>query len=108
MKRKQTLLVLSLVSILSVLSSCSSAKETVSISEEEQKVFEITEGEAVEIKSEEVEYEIVIIDPGFNTWLRGFARPKGYYSKAFLENRNNFWVQEWNRRVLGPGYGDVR
>ncbi|MEM6894055.1 MAG: DUF6146 family protein [Bacteroidota bacterium] len=91
-----------------VLNSCSSAKDVLVISEEEKKVFEVKEGEAVEIVNAEADYEITILDPGFYTWLQGFARPKGYYSKAFMANRNFLWAQEWNRRVLGPGYGDVR
>ena len=103
MKKIQVISVSLSLMLLLLLNSCASKKDALVISDEEIKTFEITDGEAVEIKSEEVEYEIVIIDPGFNTWLRVFARPKGYYSMAFLENRNNFWVQEWNRRVIGPG-----
>ena len=94
--------------LLLLLNSCAPTKDALVISEEEKKVFEVKEGEAVEIVNAEADYEITILDPGFYTWLQGFARPKGYYSKAFMANRNNFWVQEWNRRVMGPGYGDVR
>lgn len=107
MKKVSSLVVLSSVLLL-MLSSCASTQETVVISEEEKKVFEVSEGAGVELNDEESEYELLIIDPGFNAWLRSIARPKGFYSLAFLENRNNFYVQEWNRRVLGPGEGDIR
>ncbi|MCK5400406.1 MAG: hypothetical protein KAJ28_02130, partial [Flavobacteriaceae bacterium] len=47
-------------------------------------------------------YEIIIIEPGFESWLQGRAKPKGYYSQQFLENRNRLFVSEWNSRVLQP------
>ena len=30
------------------------------------------------------------------------ARPEGFYSQTFLENRNYQYVIEWNQRVLQP------
>ena len=58
--------------------------------------------EAVEISDDETEYEIIIIEPGFYTWLKSIARPEGYYSQSFLENRNAIMVVTWNQRVLLP------
>lgn len=64
--------------------------------------------DTVRIANDELEYEIIIIDPGFNTWLASRARPRGYYSQQHLENKNRFWVQEWNNRFLQPSrYGDL-
>ncbi|MGB3150406.1 MAG: DUF6146 family protein, partial [Maribacter sp.] len=56
----------------------------------------------VKISNDETEYEIIIIDPGFYTWLNSIARPEGYYSKTFLENRNQLLVVNWNQRALQP------
>lgn len=64
--------------------------------------FELEEEKPVTISNEEVEYEITIIDPGFDFWLRSIARPEGYYSQNFLESRNSIMVIEWNQRVLLP------
>ena len=41
-------------------------------------------------------------DELFNFWLASIAKPEGYYSQSFLENRNLFYVIEWNNRVLQP------
>ncbi|WP_228851687.1 DUF6146 family protein [Aegicerativicinus sediminis] len=62
----------------------------------------IKEGDTVRIANDSIEYEIIIIEPGFNTWLISRARPEGYYSQQFLENRNLIYVQEWNYRVMQP------
>ena len=80
----------------------SQKKEAIEISDEEQKVFESQNEEAVKISDEESEYEIIILEPGFNAWLLGIARPPGYYSQEFLEIRNNLLVLNWNQRVLNP------
>lgn len=58
--------------------------------------------DTVRIANDELEYEIIIIEPGFNSWLIGRAKPEGYYSQQFLENRNIWFVTEWNNRVLQP------
>ncbi len=58
--------------------------------------------DTVRIANDELEYEILIIEPGFNFWLESRAKPEGYYSQQFLENRNRLFVSEWNNRVLQP------
>lgn len=64
--------------------------------------------DTVRIANDELEYEVIIIDPGFNSWLAANARPRGYYSQAYLESRNAIWVNEWNIRVgQALRYGDL-
>ena len=58
--------------------------------------------DTVRIASEESNYEVIIIEPGFNAWLESSARPEGYYSQQFMENRNRLYVTSWNQRVLDP------
>mgnify|MGYP000860079583 CR=1 FL=1 len=60
------------------------------------------EQDTVRIANDKLEYEIIIIEPGFNSWLVRMAKPEGYYSIEFLEGRNQIYVAEWNRRVLQP------
>lgn len=60
------------------------------------------EQDTVRIANDKLEYEIIIIEPGFNSWLERIAKPEGYYSQEFLEGRNQIYVSEWNRRVLQP------
>lgn len=82
--------------------SCKTTSDIGAISDEEQKAFNQKEGDTIEIVSDKTEYEIIIIEPGFNFWLQSIARPKHYYSQSYLENRNQLLVMEWNRRVLLP------
>lgn len=64
--------------------------------------------DTVRIANDSLEYEVIIIDPGFNTWLASRARPRGYYDQPYLENKNRIWVMEWNTRVMQPQrYGDL-
>ena len=72
------------------------------ITDEEEQAFKQVEGDTIEISSDKTEYEIIIIEPGFNFWLQSVARPEGYYSQSFLEARNQIWVINWNQRVLQP------
>lgn len=58
--------------------------------------------DTITITNEELEYEIIIIEPGFNYWLASQARPEGFYSQQYLENRNYQYVIEWNLRVNQP------
>ena len=59
-------------------------------------------GDTIKIVNEELEYEVTIIDAGFAVWLASRAQPRNFYSESFLENKNQFFVSEWNRRVLEP------
>ncbi|MGX1930343.1 DUF6146 family protein [Flagellimonas sp. 2504JD4-2] len=87
-----------------MLLSCTSQKQALDITPDEQAYFDSDDEEKVEIKDDETEYEIIIIEPGFFTWLQSIARPEGYYSQSFLENRNQLMVIAWNQRVLQPQF----
>ncbi|TRZ45325.1 DUF6146 family protein [Robertkochia solimangrovi] len=81
---------------------------TADISAEEKAIFEEKKPDTVRIANDSVEYEIIIIDNGFYSWLNSIAQPRGYYSQNYLENRNNIYVINWNQRVMNPGrYGDL-
>ena len=58
--------------------------------------------DTIRIANDELEYEVIIIDSGFSTWLATMALPRNYYSQSYLENKNRQYVQEWNSRVLQP------
>jgi hypothetical protein len=79
---------------------CVGTKTTPEISDKEKQVFTSKVADTVEISNAESNYEIIIIEPGFNVWLQSVARPEGYYSQSFLENRNLLYVIEWNNRVM--------
>lgn len=83
-----------------ILISCNTPKTASSKTDE--RLENLKQNDTVKIVNEEVDYEIIIIEPGFNFWLRSRARPKGFYSQQFMENRNWLYVIEWNQRVLQP------
>ena len=61
-----------------------------------------TNEEPVVIANDSLEYEIIIIDPGFTTYLNSIAKPEGYYSQTYLENKNRLYVINWNYRAQNP------
>lgn len=78
--------------------SCKTSPTAISNTKEK----ELVKNDTIRIANEELEYEIIIIENGFNTWLASNARPRGFYSLPYLENKNYFFVTEWNIRALQP------
>lgn len=62
----------------------------------------VTSNDTVRIANDSLEYEIIIIEPGFFMFLNSIARQRGYYGQQYLENKNQFLVQEYNARVRQP------
>lgn len=81
---------------------CSGSKKTTDISKQEKEVFNQKGKDTISIKNDSLEYEIIIMEIGFNTWLQSIAQPRGYYTQEFMENRNRIFVINWNQRVLQP------
>ncbi len=97
--------VLSIAVLALLIWSCSSTKEAIAVKDSEKELFDQKGNDTVRIASEEEEedeYQIIIIEPGFNAWLQTIAQPKGYYSQSFLEHRNRVLVINWNNRVMQP------
>lgn len=61
--------------------------------------------DTLRIANDSLEYELIVIEPGFNSWLLT-QPPRGYYSQSTLELRNNFYVIEYNTRVNSPSVYD--
>jgi len=56
----------------------------------------------IEIAKDSTEYEVIIIDTGYDLFLHTEAKPKGFYSKEYLENKNRIYTTIWNNRVKNP------
>ena len=80
--------------------SCNTVKG--STSKNEEAIENLKLNDTVSISNDDLEYEIIIIEPGFNFWLASTAKPEGYYSQQYLESRNQIYVSEWNSRVMQP------
>ncbi|RSC95815.1 DUF6146 family protein [Tenacibaculum singaporense] len=92
MKTLQHILFLSIIGIMIWACSSSSIKNTSNTPKEEPVV----------IANDSLEYEIIIIDPGFTTYLNSIAKPEGFYSQQYLENKNRLYVNTWNYRARNP------
>jgi len=65
--------------------------------------------EKVEIApaQDSTEYELIVFDPGYETFLITQPYPKEYYSNEYYKNWNIQYVTEWNYRHDHPDiYGD--
>lgn len=62
--------------------------------------------EPVGEESDSVEYELIVLDPGYDVYLA--TQPsKEFYSLHYYENWNLRYVTEWNYRHMQPlRYGD--
>ena len=87
--------------VLGFLIGCNTSKTVLSTKSPQEK-NNVVANDTVKIENEDLKYEIIIIEPGFNSWLVSTAKPEGYYSQGYLENKNTIYVNEWNRRVLQP------
>jgi hypothetical protein len=70
-------------------------------SSESKKVESSQKLDTIRIANDSLEYELIILEVGFNGWL-ATQRPRGFYSQTFLENRNRIFVTEYNNRVIEP------
>jgi hypothetical protein len=76
--------------------SCGTQQNTVASTSDTEKE------EPVRIANDSLEYEIMIIDIGFNNYLYSIAKPMSYYSNEYLQSRNVVYVSEWNSRARNP------
>ena len=76
--------------------SCSSTKDA---SSKKEATSSVAKNDTVRIANDELEYEVIIIDPGFSSWLASRARPRNHYSQSYMETRNRVWVTNWNINV---------
>ena len=90
--------------LLFIIIGCSSTTKSVSPSSTNSEKISDT----IRIANDSLEYEVIIIDGGFTSWLNSIAKPRGYYTENYLESRNQIYVSEWNRRFLQPQQYDSR
>jgi hypothetical protein len=76
-----------------LISACTSTTKTATQNTDTSK-------EIVRIANDSLEYEIIIMDIGFETYLNTIAKPMNFYSQEYYENKNRFYVTEWNIRAL--------
>ncbi|WP_281234488.1 DUF6146 family protein [Flavobacterium gelatinilyticum] len=90
---------ISILFLLLIIIACSTTSQTIAGTDtaSAKKI-----NDTVRIANDSLEYEVIIIDNGFSTWLASRAFPRNYYTLEYLENKNYLYVTEWNNRVLQP------
>jgi len=84
--------------ILLIIIGCTTSKSNVASKDTPKK----ESNDTIKIVNEDLKYEVIVIEPGFDYWLQSTAHPRGFYSQSYLENKNNFYILEWNNRVRQP------
>lgn len=59
-----------------------------------------SKNDTIRIANDDLEYEVLIIDPGFNGWLASYAKPRNYHSQNYMEQRNRMWIMQWNQNAI--------
>ncbi len=59
----------------------------------------VVKEDPVVIANKALEYEIIIIDLGFTSYLNSIARPMSYHSQTYLQNKNRIYIAVWNSRA---------
>ncbi len=54
----------------------------------------------IQSESDSTEYELVVFDQGFETWL--LMQPSHEHSLEYYKSRNRIYVSEWNHRYMNP------
>lgn len=52
----------------------------------------------IKSESDSTEYELVVFDQGFETWL--LMQPQNHHSLEYYRSRNRTYVTEWNSRFM--------
>jgi hypothetical protein len=84
--------------VLFTIIACSTSQKTVDATAKQN----VAVNDTVRIANDSLEYEVIIIDNGFSSWLASRSYPRSYHSLSFLESKNYLYVTEWNNRVLQP------
>lgn len=89
-----------LLLLITFLYSCNSNKTTLNNNSSETQ--NSIKNDTIHIVNDELEYEIIIFEPGFEAWL-ATQPPMGHYGINYLESRNRLLVLSFNNNV----YKDV-
>ena len=49
--------------------------------------------------NDSIEYELIVLDPEFDSWFLSVQKGEWYYSQSYLESWNRQLVSQWNSQV---------
>ncbi|MDI9606541.1 MAG: DUF6146 family protein [Bacteroidota bacterium] len=82
-----------ILALVAVLAACSGPKGVVAIQP----------GNDTAQPEDSVSHELIVLDPGFESWYLVHGSPTTYRSQAYYENWNHQYVTEWNHKASLPG-----
>lgn len=94
---KSILWVITILIFVLLLASCGSTSAPVNTNSGNVGV----QNDTIRIANDSLEYEIIIIESGFNSWL-ATQPPRGYRSQSSMDITNDFKVTEYNIRANNP------
>lgn len=59
-------------------------------------------------ENDTTEYELLIFDPHFDTWMLKNSEPVGFYKQSYLERWNSILVRQWNNQLGRTSRSDCR
>ena len=80
--------------VAALLASCSRARQ----------LSKVSISNPAEEPQDSVSYELVVLDPGFESWYLMHSRPDWYHSQSYYETWNLQYVPAWNSKVMMPRY----
>lgn len=66
------------------------------------RLLKVPDENLVDIAQNESAYELIVLDPGFDTWFITAWSPAKDRSVAYYSNWNNQYVSEWNYKAMQP------
>lgn len=82
-----------LLALVAAIGACSGPKGAVSIEPNGKSSPE----------EDSLSYELIVLDPGFESWYLLNGTPAKYRSQAYYENWNHRYVSTWNYNATLPG-----
>ncbi|MBE0674796.1 MAG: hypothetical protein IH591_09065 [Bacteroidales bacterium] len=72
-----------------------------------QRKKQVIKSDTLAVVNDSLEYELIIMDPGFDTWL--VTKPSmNFHTNEYYRQKNIQYVREWNFRYMNPSrHGDL-
>lgn len=87
------LIITFIISMLSIFYSCTSQHNNSKKIDDSKISFQ---------PKEEGEYDIIVLDPQYEIFLKTIARPKFFYEETYYKSKNRLFTTIWNQRFLNP------
>ncbi len=52
-------------------------------------------------------YEMIVMDPGFETWFVANSKPEWYHDVSYYEQWNHLYTQAWNAKISSFPKGHI-